>query len=72
MLPKLGKGKYVDVVRKGEIIEINYHDKGRTGGSGKIIRLIPYQPNHGVMIETWVNGKCTGRTCDDFRSLFKD
>lgn len=46
MVPNTGKGKYVSVYTKGQIIQIideeNSHDE---------IRIIPYQPNHGVMIE---------------------
>lgn len=67
MLPQLGKGRYADVVRKGEIIEIKYHTSGN-----KMVRLIPYQPNHGVMIETWEDGVLKSRDCDSFRKLFKD
>jgi len=46
-LPNLGKGKYVDVVRKGNIIEIYNH----TQISNFKIRIIPYASNHGVEIE---------------------
>jgi len=52
MLPSLGKGKYVSVFRKGDYIEIHSHDEwGTQGQSPGVIRLIPYQPNHGVMVE---------------------
>jgi len=45
MLPKLGGGRFVDVRRKGSIIDIRDHHSGET------IRLVPYQPNHGIMVE---------------------
>lgn len=67
MLPNLGKGKYVDVIRKGDYIEMHDHcnkEKPYT------IRLIPYQPNHGVMVE-YVDskGRCGWRTHMDARSF---
>lgn len=46
MLPDTGKGKYVSVYRKSDIIQI----VDETGESNEI-RIIPYQPNHGVMVE---------------------
>ncbi len=48
MLPSLGKGKYVDVLRRGDCIEIRDHCNPSDLFT---IRLIPYQPNHGVMVE---------------------
>lgn len=56
MIPDTGKGKYVSVYRKGDIIQIideeGVHDE---------IRIIPYQPNHGVMIERLKDGKMVER-----------
>jgi hypothetical protein len=62
MLPSLGKGKFVDVLRRGDCIEIRDHHTS----SPYVIRLIPYQPNHGVMVEyVDSNGKVGWRThCD--------
>ena len=54
MLPKLGKGKYISVYRKGDYIEIV------SEVSGEKIRLIPYQPNHGVMVEHVYRDGTTG------------
>jgi hypothetical protein len=48
MLPCLGRGKYVDVVRRGDCIEMYDHSNKENPFT---IRLIPYQPNHGVMVE---------------------
>jgi hypothetical protein len=45
MLPYLGKGKYVSVYRKGCMIVV-FDEKTK-----ETFRIIPYQPNHGVMIE---------------------
>jgi len=55
MLPKLGAGKFVDVLRKGDLIDI--HDRC----SNETIRLVPYQPNHGVMVE-WFTSDGSLRT----------
>jgi hypothetical protein len=62
MMAKLGKGKYVSVLRRGAYIDI------RDEGTGELIRLIPYQPNHGVMVEFWPTPeKSGGRSHCDFR-----
>jgi len=45
MFPNLGKGKYVSVFRKGDFLDIIDES------SKDFIRLIPYQPNHGIMVE---------------------
>lgn len=69
MLPSLGKGKYVDVLRRGQCIEIRDH----SNESDKfIIRLIPYRPNHGVMVE-YVNkrGEIGWRVVCDSRQFLK-
>ncbi len=68
MLPALGKGKYVDVVRRGDYIEIRDHSNAEPF----TIRLIPYQPNHGVMVE-YVNsaGRVGWRTHCSSREFLK-
>jgi len=48
LLPTLGRGKFVDVIKKGSFIDIINHSSDTTNGT---IRLIPYQCNHGVMVE---------------------
>lgn len=60
MMPQLGKGKYVSVRRRGALLDITDE---RTG---EMIRLIPYQPNHGVMVEFWRAGNSSWRTHCDF------
>ena len=47
MMPQLGDGQFVAVRQRGPFLDIT--DK-RTG---EMIRLVPYQPNHGVMVEYW-------------------
>jgi hypothetical protein len=51
MMPQFGKGQFVSVHQRGPFLEM--HDE-RTSD---LIRLVPYQPNHGVMVEMWRNGK---------------
>ena len=60
MLPMFGRGAYVDVIRRGPYIDIIDH---RSAG---MVRLIPYQPNHGVMVEYWQGGVLHSRTHFDF------
>jgi hypothetical protein len=65
MLPNLGKGKYVSVYRKGNYVDIvNEADSD-------FIRMIPYQPNHGYMIEHWHNNRLTSRTHLDYKTLVR-
>jgi hypothetical protein len=65
MLPNIGKGKYVSIYRKGDYIDIvNESD-------GNFIRMIPYQPNHGYMVEFWRNNRLASRTHLDYQSLVK-
>lgn len=69
MLPKLRKGKCVDVLRRGQCIEIRDHSDKSTPF---IIRLIPYQPNHGIMVEYVSTGGTVGwRTHCDSRMFLK-
>lgn len=56
-LPLTGKGKYVSVYSKGKIIQII--DESAEYDE---IRIIPYQPNHGVLVETIKNNKVSSRT----------
>lgn len=66
MLPKTGKGKFVSVYRKGDYIDIiNEKDSN-------FIRLIPYKPNHGIMVEKWVNNKLKSRNLLCYEQLSKD
>lgn len=60
MLPITGESRYGfgSVVRKGDIIEIYYPS------TDEMVRLIPYTPNLGVMVETWREGKMIGRRTD--------
>lgn len=52
MLPQFGKGKFVSVHRKGPFIDIVCHERSNKSlVPAGTIRLIPYQPNHGVMVE---------------------
>lgn len=58
MLPALKRGKYVSVLRKGSYIDLipeqpDYFSDGFTFPLGSFIRLIPYQGNHGLMVEYW-------------------
>jgi hypothetical protein len=47
MLPILGHGRFFSLHKRGEYLDIvSEHGEG-------MIRLVPYQPNHGVMVEFW-------------------
>lgn len=70
MIPDTGKGKFVSVYRKGDIIQIK-HESGYEFLEYDEIRIIPYQPNHGVMVEFWKNGKMHGRTHLDIQQFNK-
>ena len=73
LLPHTGKGKYVSVYTKGKIIQI-VNEKGNEnlGCFYNEIRIIPYQPNHGIMVETLKDGKLVSRNLLDIRQLNKD
>ena len=62
--PKFGKGKYVSVYKHGP-----YIDMVNEGKEDFIVRLIPYQPNHGVFVEVWRDGQVGSRICVDMRKL---
>ena len=67
MMPDTGKGKYVSVYRKGDIIQIIDES-----GKNDEIRIIPYQPNHGIMVERLKNGKLCERNLLDIEQLNKN
>jgi hypothetical protein len=71
MLPKTGKGKYVSVYTKGQIIQIK-HESGYGHLEYDEIRIIPCQYNHGVMIERFKNGVMHGRSSLDLNQFNKD
>jgi len=50
-LPEYGKGKNVSVFKKGGYIDIIKHRTLSKEVPCGTIRLVPYQPNHGVMVE---------------------
>lgn len=61
--PRFGKGKYVSVFQHGPYIDI------KDEVQGEIIRIIPYQPNHGVFVEIWKDNKLCGRGIADIMTL---
>jgi len=68
MLPECGKGKFVSVYQRGAYTDIVNE------GTGDIVRLIPFQPNHGVMVEynlKLANGRfrVVGRLHCDFQKF---
>lgn len=63
MLPCLGKGKFISIIKKGDIIELIDEKNNR------FLRVIPYQPNHGFMVEVWENKKMTLRSHMDIKML---
>ena len=65
MLPCLGKGKYVSIYQKGAYTDIV------SESTKDFIRLIPYQPNHGLMVEKWESGKLRSRNILDYEQLVK-
>jgi hypothetical protein len=66
-LPRLGRGKYVDVIRRGDFIDIRDHHDEKNPFT---IRLIPYQPNHGIMVEyNDMNGNVRWRGLMDSRKF---
>lgn len=67
MLPQTGKGKFVSVYNKSGIIQIIDEVDGRDE-----IRIVPFQPNHGVMIERWRDGKMYARNHMDIKQFNKN
>lgn len=67
MAPKFGRGKFVDVLKRGPFLEITRHHRALAPDiTPQTIRLVPYAPNHGVMVELWEGGRCRSRTHCDF------
>lgn len=64
LLPELGKGKYISVYRKHNFIDIK-----NERNDGDLVRVVPYQPNHGFMVEFWRDGKLCGRSHLDYQML---
>ena len=70
MMPIFQKGEYVSVFKKGNHICIQAHHKFPGCETGTI-RLIPYQPNHGVMIEFVSDqGKIEWRTHCSYKEFY--
>jgi hypothetical protein len=63
VMPNLGDGHFVSVVRKRDIIDVIDKQQNR------FLRIIPCQPNHGIMIEVWENKKMTLRGHLDDKKL---
>ena len=70
LIPKSGKGKYVSVFSKGEIIQIK-HESGYEFLEYDEIRIIPYQENHGVMVERFKKGDMVDRHLLDIAQFNK-
>jgi len=69
MLPTTGKGPYVSVYVKGNIIQIV--DENLPVPQNEI-RIIPCKENHGVMVEMLKNGKVSCRHLLDIEQLNKE
>ena len=66
MMPSLGRGKFVSVKQRGPFLDLTDER------NGELIRLIPYQPNHGLMVEMWRDGKLYWRMhcgIEEFRKM---
>ena len=70
MLPKTGKGKFLSVYTKGQIIQIK-HESGYEHLEYDEIRIIPCQYNHGVMVERFKNGVMHDRNMLDLNQFNK-
>lgn len=70
MIPTTGKGKFVSVYSKGEIIQIK-HESGYEHLEYDEIRIIPCKENHGVMVERFKNGKMYERNQMDLTQFNK-
>lgn len=71
MIPRTGRGMYVSVFSKGEIIQIK-HEKGYEHLKYNEIRIIPCKDNHGVMIERFKDGKMVDRSLMDIVQFNKN
>lgn len=67
MLPNLGKGEFVSVYRRGDFIDIINEKSNKK----QMVRLIPCQYNHGVMVEVWENGNLRSRSSCDINEFLK-
>ena len=68
MVPETGKGKFVSVYTKGQIIQIK-QEKLDSEILYDEVRIIPCQYNHGIMVERLINGDIVERfhiTLEDF------
>lgn len=68
MMPETGKGEFVSVYTKGQIIQIK-QEKPDNQILYDEVRIIPCQRNHGIMVERLINGDIAERfhmTLDDF------
>ncbi len=63
MLPQFGDGKFVSVHQRGPFLEM------RDERTGELIRLVPCEPNHGVMVEMWRGGSVAWRSHCDFNAF---
>ena len=70
IIPTPGKGKYVSVYSKGEIIQIK-HESGYEHLEYDEIRIIPCKENHGVMVERFKKGKMCSRNLMDLTQFNK-
>jgi hypothetical protein len=70
MIPITGKGKFVSVYSKGEIIQIK-HERGYEHLEYDEIRIIPCQENHGVMVERFKGDKMCDRKHMDLNQFNK-
>lgn len=71
MLPDVGKGRFVSVLRKGSIIqiipEVDYSEYNKYGE----VRLIPVKGHHGIMVEIIKDGKLKCRYTVDIEMFHK-
>ena len=72
LLPSTGKGQFVSVYSKGNIIQIKQEDSYSPNLEFDEIRIIPCQPNHGVMVERFKNGVMADRQLLSIDQLNKD
>lgn len=71
MFPVLGDGTFVSVHRRGQFLDVTSH-KGTPDSPAGMIRVTPYQPNHGLMVEFWdEEGRMCARTHCDYNMLYQ-
>ena len=72
VLPSTGKGRYVDVLSKGNIIELKPHAiEGLIPYTYDKLLIIPYKENQGVLVEFWKNGILSSRQLLSITQLTK-